>query len=460
MNLCGHNFLSKSRRKIIFSLSLLLLIVFSVTSCNKLHDKPNVILLIVDDLSISQIGSYGSMYYETPHIDRLAQEGLRFTNAYAAAAVCSPARAAIMTGKYPARLHLTNFIPGDDFENKPLKIPNWQKSLPLAETTIAEVAKKQHYGTAFFGKWNLSRNRTPPKSLDRNPDKHGFDKHFITYKPSKKLRQAWQLPEKDGHNVDTLTVLGQQFIGEHSEKPFLMILAHNTLHSPKMERQDEINLFRNKEGGNEPQNNPVLAAMVKRLDDSIGRIRETLKENNLSENTLIILLSDNGGSYNDPSRLRAGKGRLYEGGLRIPLIMNWPKGIKPNTLSNHKVISMDIFATIANLIAPGTDLQDGINGLDAKSLGDRNSLYWHYPHYHKGSGMKPASAVQKEGFKLIRWYEGDLSDTVPKYELYDLNENPVESNNLAEMMPEKVQALDENLQQWLLRVNAQLPSRK
>src|SRR6056297_2374929 len=173
---------------------------------------PNIIFILADDMGCAQLGCYGSGYYQTPNIDRLAAEGMRFTNAYAAAAVCSPTRASIMTGKYPARLHLTDFIAGNNRTDYLLQQPEWQKFLPLEEVTFAEILKEAGYNTALFGKWHLSPQKTPPGGIPYNPDQQGFDESFVTYKPSGNLARSWQDAENDAHNVDTITSLSLDFI--------------------------------------------------------------------------------------------------------------------------------------------------------------------------------------------------------------------------------------------------------
>ena len=217
-------------------------------SCQKSRDNvpPNVLIIIADDLGWSQIGCYGSTFYETPNIDKLSKSGIRFSNAYSAASICSPTRAAIMTGKYPARLDLTDFIPGNFPKNKPLLTPeNWQKFLPLDEITIGEKMEASGYYTGFFGKWHLSEEKLPPESLPHNPSKQGFKETFVTYKPSGKLIKKWQIEKKDFHNVDTITKRGLEFIEQNKKGPFLLILSHNTIHDPLLEDQDLIRKYQN-----------------------------------------------------------------------------------------------------------------------------------------------------------------------------------------------------------------------
>jgi len=257
-----------------FKISVLIisLATLLIWSCGKDESPPNIILILADDLGYMQIGSNGSNYYPTPNIDELASEGMRFTNAYAACPVCSPTRASIMTGKYPARLHLTDFIAGNNKNIYPLTQPDWQKFLPLDEVTIAELLKSKGYHTAAFGKWHLSQAKMPPESLPYNPDMQGFDESFVTYKPSGGMAQPWQDAEDDAHNVDTITSLALDFMERYQPEPFFLYVSHNTIHNPLKERAATIDKYAKLEASEEPENNPVIAAMIERLDNSCGRI--------------------------------------------------------------------------------------------------------------------------------------------------------------------------------------------
>ncbi len=204
-------------------------------------EKPNILFILADDLGWGQLGCYGSNFYETPNLDNLAAEGMRFTNAYAAAPMCSLTRASIMTGKYPARLPLTDFIKGGKLPaGSKLAHPEWTKFLPLDEITIAEVLKQNGYPTALFGKWHLSADYLPPESLPLNPDKQGFDETFLTYKPSPAMAQEWQTPADDRHNVEVITQKAVQFIENNQQRPFFLFVAHNTIHNPLMEKSHQL----------------------------------------------------------------------------------------------------------------------------------------------------------------------------------------------------------------------------
>jgi arylsulfatase A len=437
---------------------------FSVRANVQTFRPPNFVFVLADDFGWSQLGCYGSSYYESPNIDRLAMQGMRFTDAYAACPVCSPTRASIMTGKYPARLHVTDFIDGGlPPKNSPIAHPDWQKHLPLEETTIAEALKQEGYRTASFGKWHLSQEKMPPKSLPFNPDKQGFDEHFVTYKPSGEMRQEWQSPENDGHNVELITKKSLQFMEDNKDTPFFLYISHNTIHEPLVERQATIEKYRNKPGAELEINNPIIGAMIERLDKSVGSLMTKLDELDLTNNTVFIFYSDNGGLEKDADQtpLRSGKANLYEGGIRVPLIVRWPGHIKPGSLNNSLVSTIDMFPTLLDMA--GSDKKykniDGISivpALTNKSILKRDAIYWHYPHFHS-DGTGPSGAVRMGGYKLIEWYEPTLLDREKQVELYDLERDLSESHDLAGEMPEKVRELRSMLISWRKSVGAQMP---
>jgi uncharacterized sulfatase len=435
------------------------------TSCNQEAPKPNVVLILADDLGYSQVGCYGSDYYPTPNIDKLAREGMRFTNAYAAAAVSSPTRASIMTGKYPARLHLTDFIAGNNRDDYPLRQPDWQKFLPLEEITVAELLKEEAYQTAAFGKWHLSQAKMPPESLPYNPDKQGFDESFVTYKPSRSMSQPWQNAENDAHNVDTITNLALDFLERNQSNPFFLYVSHNTIHDPLKERAGTIGKYEKLKTTQEPENHPVIAAMIERLDSSCGKIFDKINELGLEKNTVVIFFSDNGGkrAYAKQTPLRAGKGWLYEGGIREPLIVKWEDEVEPGTTSASLVSSVDLLPTFLE-IAGIEDLPEDIDGKSiVPALKDpeaeiHEKLYWHYPHYHGGSGMQPAGAIRSGKYKLIEWYEKSLlEENAYGLELYNLENDMGEKRNLADSLKNLTNELYGELQDWREEVNAQMP---
>ena len=454
--------------KINFSYSLIVVYIFLI-SCQKSREllPPNVVMIIADDLGWSQIGCYGSSFYKTPNIDQLAESGIKFTNAYSAASICSPTRAAIMTGKYPARLDLTDFIPGNTPKNKPLLTPeDWQKYLPLKELTIAEKMQSSGYLTGFFGKWHLSKEKLPPESLSHNPNMQGFKESFVTYKPSSNLIQQWQSENKDFHNVDTITKRGLEFLEQNQKTPFLLILSHNTIHDPLIENKKLIHKYQNKKGSVNEENNPIIGAMIETLDNSVGEIIKKLKTLKLSDNTLLIFCSDNGGKHKYASQapFKKGKGWLYEGGIRVPLIISWPKKIKKSFISDQMTSSIDFLPTILKVTNSDLNIKDQYDGMDISSiftnqtnLINRDELFWHYPHYHNGSGMKPASAIRWKNYKLIEWHEPTLLNKANQIELYDLTVDPGESNNLSLKIPEITFLMRNKLMNWTNEVDAKMP---
>ena len=438
-------------------------------SCHKSIEivQPNVVMIIADDLGWSQIGCYGSSFYKTPNIDKLAKSGIKFTNAYSAASICSPTRAAIMTGKYPARLDLTDFIPGNTPKNKPLLTPeDWQKYLPLKELTIAEKMESSGYSTGFYGKWHLSKEKLPPESLSHNPKMQGFNESFVTYKPSSNLIQQWQMENNDFHNVDTITKSGLEFLDQNQKSPFLLILSHNTIHDPLIESEKLINKYENKIHSDKGENNPIIGAMIETLDKSVGEIINKLKILDLFDNTLLIFCSDNGGKHKHALQtpFKKGKGWLYEGGIRVPLIISWPKKIKKPFISNLMTSSIDFLPTILQVTNSNLDSKNEHDGIDISSIFsnqtkiiDREELFWHYPHYHNGSGMKPASAIRWKNYKLIEWHEPTLLNKDNQIELYDLTVDPAESNDLSLKIPDIAIQMRNKLRDWTNEVDAKMP---
>ena len=420
--------------------------------------SPNVMVILADDLGWNQLGCYGGPYL-TPNIDRLATQGMRFTNAYASAPVCSPTRAALMTGKYPARLHLTDFIKGGSFPDSLLVQPDWQKFLPLDEITLGEVFREKGYRTALFGKWHLSREKQPPESEAFNPDKQGFDEYMVTYKPVPGETD----PEHDPHHVDSITDRAIRFLEENRHQPFLLVVSHNAIHDPIMESRENIEAF--KASGPDPAYhvNPVLGAMVRRLDRGTGRLLDKLGELGLDKRTIVCFCSDNGGkeSYASQFPFRKGKGWLYEGGIRVPLIIRWPGKVGAGHQNDAVTSTTDLYPTLAELCGFGS-LKHAIDGrsMACELLGTGRledcTQYWHYPHYHDGSGMKPASALRKGKYKLIEWHE-ELLTGKPAWDGYDLETDPGERNDLAEELPEVLAGLRNELHQWRQEVDAQMP---
>jgi arylsulfatase A-like enzyme len=426
----------------------------------------NFIFILADDLGWTDLGCYGSSYYRTPNIDALARQGMRFTNAYAACPVCSPTRASIMTGKYPARLHLTDFIPGrKQWPTSKLLAAEFRQQLPLEETTIAEMLKPAGYRSASIGKWHLG-------DAPFTPEAQGFDLNMAgTYRGAPaSYFGPFDLPGlKDSlpgeYLTDRLTDEAVRFIELNRTRPFFVYLPHFTVHIPLQAKPAVEAKYRSVTNPTNPQHNPTYAAMVEALDDSVGRIMKRLDELGLAENTVLFLNSDNGGLLYETSSkdnvtsnrpLRAGKGHVYEGGIREPLIVRWPGVIKPGTVCDEPVSSIDYFPTVREMAKMEAKDDGPIDGLSLVPLlktgtGVRHeALYWHYPHY-SNQGGPPAGAIRSGNYKLIEFFEDG------RLELYNLANDPGERTNLAQTEPAKAAELHSRLVAWRESVGAIMP---
>lgn len=416
----------------------------------------NVLLIAIDDWGASDAGCYGSRYYDTPNIDRLAASGMRFTQAYSACTVCSPSRAAIMTGKYPARLHITDWIAGHPYPWAKLRPPDWTQHLPLEETTLAERFKTAGYATASVGKWHLG-------GPEFYPDRQGFDRNIggthagqpPSYFSPYKISTLSDGPAGE-YLTDRECAEALAFIESRRERPWFVYLPHHAVHTPLQARQALIEKYRRRAGNENVQGNPVYAAMVESVDESIGRLLAGLDRMRLAERTIIALTSDNGGLLRSTTNLglRAGKGSAYEGGVRVPLIVRWPGVARAGSTSHVPVMGMDLHPTLlamAGLQPPneidGDDFSTLLGG--ARTL-NRRPLFWHYPHYHPG-GATPYGAVRDGNLKLIEFYEND------RIELYDLATDPEEKSDLAASRTDDAQRLRVRLRRWRHEVGAQMP---
>ena len=427
---------------------------------------PNVVVLLVDDLGWTDTHCYGSSFYETPNIDKLAATGMRFTNAYAACNVCSPSRASILTGKYPARLQVTDWINGYDRPFARLLPPEWKQYLPLEETTIAEVLKQQHYATASIGKWHLGDD------VKYYPENQGFDLNkggtFQGSPPG--YFSPYHIPRlKDGSTgeylTDRLTNEALDFINAQKKNPFFLYLSFYAVHTPLQAKEKDVQDYKTKINANAAQQNPVYAAMIKSVDENIGRVTALIEKLGLLQNTLIVFTSDNGGlvkgnnwakgKITSNAPLRGGKGTCYEGGTRVPLICCWNGKIKAGVVTDVPVIGTDLFPTIAQIT--GKIIKDtAVDGISFSSVlfgknnRKRNTLYWHYPHYH-AEGATPYSAIRQDNWKLIYFYE------TGKKELYNLKTDIGEKNDLSTSQPVLTEALMQKLKAWKTKVGAQDP---
>ena len=448
--------------------------------------RPNFVFFLIDDMGWTDLGCYGSKFYETPNIDRLAAQGMRFTNAYAACPVCSPTRASIMTGKYPARLGITDWI------GAPQKPTAYREYLPLEEVTIAEALKEAGYATGFVGKWHLATR--DPDRAKYYPDRQGFDiniggdfsgsppTYFYPYVRGKRSLETMPPGGKDGEYLtDRLTEEAVKFIEASQDRPFLLYLSHYAVHTPLESKKELVGKYEAKakslpapDGPHAlpvygryqtrlVQDHPVYAGMVQSVDESVGRVLRKLEQLGLDNDTIVIFMSDNGGlstvaregpTCNLP--LRAGKGWLYEGGVREPMIIKWPGVVRPGSVCQEPVISTDFYPTMLEMAGLPLRPKQHVDGVSLTGLlrgtGTLRprALYWHYPHYH-GSGNRPSGMIRAGDHKLIEWYEDG------KVELYNLKEDRGEKRDLAAVQPDKARELRQMLHAWRAEVGAKMP---
>lgn len=497
---------------------------------------PNFVFILADDLGWSDLGCYGSRFYETPSIDRLASEGIRFTNAYAACHVSSPTRASILTGQYPARLQLTDWLPGrNDFKfQKLLNVKSAQHLPYLKQNTFPSVLRDHGYETAIIGKWHLGEDSA-------SCERQGFNMHipsgWMRGWPARSYFPPYQMPGlADGpegvYLTDRMTDEALKFITANKSKPFLLYLAHYAVHDPIEGRPDLVKKYEQKlknsiqqenapfilEGNpddnktppdkdkliklpeyqgykvlpdrfvkiKQNQDNVQFAGMVESLDQSVGRVLEKLKELNIEKNTVIIFVSDNGGmsaaNFGNPKRiiqennldrsystsnlpLRGGKGWLYEGGIRVPLIIKWPGHSKKGSVCDVPVISTDYYYTIIEMAGLSASRKDN-DGVSLVSLIEGNkknknyninnnkaynrAIYWHFPHYSNHGMQSPGGAIRYGDYKLLEYFE---NNTV---QLFNIKADPGEHHDLAASMPEKAAELKKMLHNWRVETNARM----
>lgn len=443
------------------------------------NPRLNIVFILIDDMGWTDLGCYGSDYYETPNVDRLAQQGMKFTDAYAASCVCSPTRVSILTGKYPGRLHITHAIPiqGAERIKEPLPLLEaiYRKNLPLEEVTIAEALKPGGYVSASMGKWHVCWEK------EFYPKAQGFDlnvggnnmgnpgNYFYPYNGAWRMTKKhpmtrWNtLPngKKGEYLTDRLTDEAIKFIDKNKARPFFLYLSHYAVHTPLQAPDKLIKKYKKKPVGKHHRN-PVYAAMVESVDHSVGRIMSKLEQLGIADDTVVIFTSDNGGHGRITSHLplRGNKGNFYEGGIRVPLIVRWPGVVKPGSQCKVPVISTDFFPTILEIAGLPSRPECHLDGVDMVPLLkgqrsiDRDALYWHYPNYigagHPG-GAKPCSVVRKGDWKLIESLEDN------RLELFDLSKDLGETNDLAAVMPEKAGLLKNLLDDWRKEAGVQMP---
>mgnify|MGYP002623236040 CR=1 FL=1 len=421
--------------------------------------KPlNVIFMLVDDLGWTDLGCYGGDYFETPNIDRLARQGMKFTQAYSACTVCSPTRASLLTGKYPATLKVTDWITGHVRPFAQLRVPDWTQHLPTNEVTLAQRLKSAGYATASIGKWHLGGEAHRPEVFGFDVNIGGFDKgsppnYFSPYK-NPHLTDG---PQGE-YLTDRLTQEAVNYIERNKERPFFIYLPHYAVHTPIQAKPEVADKYRNKPLPSGKEINPAYAALVESVDDSVGALMKKLDETGIADRTVFFFTSDNGGlikqTVNVP--LRAGKGSAYEGGIRVPLIVRWPGMVKPGSVCDTPVITPDYYPTILEMTGVADAAGHAVEGASLMPLLretgglKRTAIYWHYPHYHPG-GATPHSAIRDGDFKLLEFFEDG------RFELYNLREDIGETVNLAAADPDKAMALHGKLDLWRRETGAQSP---
>ena len=466
---------------------LLSLLLFAATALPA-ADKPSFLFLLADDLGWRDLGCFGSQFYETPHIDKLAASGMRFTNAYAACQVCSPTRASILTGKYPQRTFVTDFIspagtnqPEQWSRNTVLMPAPYSDRLPLEEVTIAEALKEAGYATFFAGKWHLGPAGFWPENQGFDINKGGIEqggpyggKRYFSPYGNPRLEDG---PDGE-HLPDRLASETVKFIEANRNKPFLAYLSFYSVHTPLMARKDLERKYAEKalkirfagprflpEGAREArqvQDHAIYGGMVEAMDLAAGKVLAAIERLGLGDNVVVFFMSDNGGlstSEGSPTAnlpLRGGKGWIYEGGIREPMIVRAPGLTAPGSACETPVTSTDFYPTILDLA--GLPLRPGQH-LDGKSITpllrgatmDRGPLYWHYPHYGNQGGS-PSGAIRDGRWKLVEWYEDG------RLELFDLEQDLGEHYDVAQLHPERVREMHRMLQEWRSEVGARMPS--
>jgi len=447
---------------------------------------PNIVMFIVDDLGQKDLGCYGSTFYETPNVDRLARDGVRFTNAYATCPVCSPTRASLITGRYPQRTQITDYIgaaqPAGWKRNTKLLPASYALQLAHDELTMAEYLRGTGYATFFAGKWHLGGDGYLPETqgFDINMGglaqggPYGGDKYFSPFGNPK-------LPDgpRGEHLPDRLATEASKFIQANQSKPFLVYFPFYSVHTPLMARDDLKLKYQKKRAilskidvfSDEPprkvrmtQDHAVYAGMVEAMDQAVGKVLKSLDDCGLANDTLVIFTSDNGGlstSEGSPTSnqpLRAGKGWLYEGGIRTASIVRWPGRVPAGSTSDVPIASIDYLPTVLDACGIKPEQHrplDGVSVLTFLSQSEARpsrALFWHYPHYGNQGGA-PGAAVLRDGWKLIEWFEED------RIELFQLATDESEKSNVADREPARVQLMRMELRTWQENVNARFPTR-
>ena len=466
-----HRRASRLSYALLSAVSVALILQIAVCEADQPEQKPNVVFILADDLGWSDVSCYGQTLWETRHIDRLAREGMRFTDAYAAGPVCSPTRASILTGKYPHRLHMSGILAQNA---RPYKVPGNAQVLPPRgivklddeEVTLAEAFKEAGYRTALVGKWHVGGDAETARQ-------QGFDDVF-RFSNNGQSRIVG-----DRFETDLKAEEAGKWMEANRGRPFFLYFSTNAVHTRIAAQQRYVNHFLHK--GLKPKGpwNATYAGFVKHLDDAVGRLLDKLDELELADRTIVVFTSDNGGrglDISDNAPLRGDKGNLYEGGIREPLVIRWPGVVKPGSVCRTPVISTDFYPTLLDMAGLPRRPQQHLDGVSLATLCrgetalDRTELFWHHPHY--STTAVPCSAVRQGDWKLVKFYsdyqrvwedDGEGSGRVIErrdlelLQLYNLKEDIGERDNRAPKMPRKVGELHSLLQQHLGQVGARLP---
>ncbi len=478
-----------TKRTLIAAIAFMTLVTI-IPGCHTEPPQPNFLFILVDDLGWTDVGfNNPHTFYETPNLNRLASEGMRFTQGYAACPVCSPTRASIMTGKYPARLNTTDYfgapqpetVGGHWTKNKPLLPAKYENRMPLEEVSLAEALKEKGYATFFAGKWHLGPEGFWPENqgFDVNiggcqrGGPYGGNRYFSPYE-NPRMEDG---PEGE-HLPDRLATETVKFIKEHQEVPFLAYLSFYSVHTPLMARKDLQTKYEKKrdevpgdawgeEGDRKVrlvQNHAVYAGMVEAMDQAVGKVLHFLQESGLEENTVVFFMSDNGGlstSEGHPTSnlpLRAGKGWLYEGGIREPMLVKWPGNTTPGSTCTVPVISTDFYPTILEIAGIALKPDQHTDGesfsalLKGEMSNEERAIFWHYPHYGNQGGS-PGAAIRQGDYKLIEFFEENRS-----VELYNIAHDIGEEINLTDSLPAIRDQMLTKLHGWQREVNARFPS--
>jgi len=458
----------------------------SLTCSKPAGKRPNILFILADDMGLIDTTLFGSEYYETPNLERLAARGMLFTNAYSASPLCSPTRASILTGKYPARLKITTpacHLPPLDPKapliakraapNKKMITPQSRRFLRLEEYTVGEAFRDAGYETGFIGKWHLGRDekywpRNQGFGYDLGAPNPGPPSYFSPYK----FKTIPDGPEGE-YITDRVTDETVKYLQEHRDDTFMLCLWHFAVHAPFQAKEDITKKYRSRTDPRGRQDCPIMASMLQSMDESIGRVLDKLDELKIADDTIIIFMSDNGGNmYNEvegttPTNnypLRGGKGNIYEGGSHVPCIIAWPGVVRPATKCDELISSVDFYPTMlemAGIDKKDGQLFDGISIVPAIREGarlKREAIFCHFPHYVPATNNLPGTYVRKGPWKLIRSY-GEGVDRSNGYELYNLVEDVGEKNNLAQKLPGKVAELDRLIDKFLADTGALVPVR-